>query len=148
MGSESAARKHLNYLQNFAQIANRPFSSLVRFSQREQVAGISGDYFLYTTYLCGEVAAAQDADDDEYFGMMLVIFDMKLKNVSAYGGLEALTRMSVPAYRLLSKAIGKSEAETRRLALKDQMRVEVVPDAILAMVKDEYVGSIEARRKK
>ncbi|HEX8174080.1 MAG TPA: hypothetical protein VF543_03055 [Pyrinomonadaceae bacterium] len=148
MGSEKAAREHLSQLWAFSRRADRSFVGLARLTQRVQVAGVNGDYFLQTTYACGEIAAALGADDSEYFSIMLVIFDMKLKNVSAYSGLESLVQMSVPAYRLLARAIGKSEEFTKRLVRQDKARVDVAADALLAMMTDEYRGSIDGRKKK
>jgi hypothetical protein len=148
MGSEKEAKAHLDFLRSFSQLSSRPFPGLVKLSQREQIAGIKADYIVQASYACGELAAALDADDREYFLIMLTIFDMKLKNVSAYSGMEALVQTSVPAYALLGKAIGRSAEQTKRLVWEDKARVDVAADALLAMFKLQYRGSMEAGRKK
>jgi hypothetical protein len=148
MGSEEAAIKHLELLWSFSRRAQRPFAALVKLSQREQVAGINEQFYLLAMLYCGEISAALGAKNEEYFAIMLIMFDMKLKNTSAYGGLESLTRRGVPAYRLLAKAIGKDERQTRNIVLSENLKVEMIPDALLAMIKLEYSGSITARSKK
>lgn len=148
MESEEAAIKHLELLWTFSRRAQRPFAALVKSSQREQAAGINEQFYLLTMLYCGEISAALGAKDEEYFSILLIMFDMKLKNTSVYGGLESLTRRGVPAYRLLAKALGKDERQTRNIVLSENLKVELVPDALLAMIKLEYSGSITARSRK
>ena len=147
LGSETAAKSFLDRLNTLSAATDRPFFTLVKLTQRSLVAGVPSDFSIAAAYFCAEAAEALSSSDTEYAFIVLTIYDMKLKNVTAYGGLESLINVGIPAYNLLGFAIGEKPETTKRLAWQDKLKVDAVASAMLRMFQKEYGGSIKARSK-
>jgi hypothetical protein len=138
LDSETEAKGALDLLLRYSHDKKRSFPMLVKLTQKSLVAGVPKSFVLQAISDCGLIADAQGANDSEYALIVLTIFDMRLRNISAYSGLESLTQLGVPAYRLVGLAIGKDNRTVKNMAMQDKLNVAVVAEALLSMFQVKY----------
>jgi len=75
--------------------------------------------------------------------VLLALGQMKTKGKVSAEEMNQIAERGIPAWELLSKAIGKSVAETMKLAQLGRLRGGAAVDAIAAMMQQRYGGQMD-----
>lgn len=118
LGSEPAADKFLNNLQQFAAKTPFEFPELVDSSKKLLAFGVDGDDVIGTMTTLGDAAALTGAD----VGDLATIWgQMSAKGKVSNEELLQLTEQGVPAYDALAQSMGKSVPQIQKMASEGKL---------------------------
>jgi hypothetical protein len=90
---------------------------------------------------CGDAAAALDGDDEKFIQVVAVVAAIKVGSLSGVEpSLTELEELGIPAFTLLSEAIGKTPADVRRLARAERLNSSVTARILLDQFNRRYHG--------
>lgn len=91
--------------------------------------------------LSADAAAAVGIESSEFAEMVLVLGEMvKDDHDDAYGSLNALDRLGLPAYDILGEMVGMRSSEVKELAIRRRIRSRPAMEALLAGFERRYNG--------
>lgn len=117
MGGADNAKKHVEDLLKLARSTPLQFDSIAQMSQRLQGAGVEAQKIVPLITDIGNVAAATgELTGERMEGIATAFAQITSKGKVSAEEMEQLAERGVPAWRILSEAIGKTVAETRKMA--------------------------------
>lgn len=137
LGSADDASKHLKDLARFAETSPFEFPELVGTSKRMLAMGFSIKEIIPSLRAVSDAAAALGSDID---GITLALGQMRQKGRLQAEEMNQLVERGIPAWEILSKAIGKTVEETRKLSEQGKISGRGAAQAILIGMKERYGG--------
>jgi tape measure domain-containing protein len=143
LGSEEKAVAHLAELQRFANTTPFQFEDLVGASQRMQAFGFSARDIIPTLTAVGDAVSSTGSISKETLdGVLLALGQIKTKGKVSAEEMNQLAERGIPAWDLLAKAIGKTVAQTQKLATAGQLNGGAAVQAIAAQMEAKYGGQM------
>jgi tape measure domain-containing protein len=143
LGSEEKAIAHLYELQRFANTTPFQFEDLVGASQRMQAFGFSARDIIPTLTAVGDAVSSTGSISKESLdGVLLALGQIKTKGKVSAEEMNQLAERGIPAWDLLAKAIGKTVAQTQKLAQRGQLNGGAAVEAIAAQMEARYGGQM------
>jgi tape measure domain-containing protein len=125
MKDSAAAAKHIKDLRDLTQSFPLEFTSISKMSQRLQGAGIEAKKIIPLIKDIGNIAAATgDLGAERMEGLAVALSQIASKGRVSAEEMEQLAERGVPAWRILSETIGKTAAETRKMAEDGEISAE------------------------
>lgn len=144
LGSEQAAMKHLEELEAFAAKTPFQFKELVEDSQRMQAFGFESKRVIPILTAVGDaLSATGEISKDALDGVLRQMGQMRSAGRVTAQDMNAITDHGIPAWDLLAKAIGKTVAETRKLAETGKLNGTAAVEAIAAQMEARYGGQMD-----
>ncbi len=144
--SEEPARTHLTYLRNYADQTSVRFSTLILLSRRLHVAGLNRHNVIDIIEPSGDAIATLDGSEEDFAEMVLILGNMKLKNVEAYAGLSRINDIGIPAFQILGEMTGKSADFIKDAALRGKLKTDAASDIMREGLRRRYEGAARRRR--
>ncbi len=143
LGSSDKALAHISELSKFADKTPFQFEDLVGASQRMQAFGFAaGDVIPTLTAVGNAVSSTGSISKESLDGVLLALGQMKTKGKVSAEEMNQLAERGIPAWDLLAKAIGKTVAQTQKLAAAGQLNGGMAVKAILAQGEARYGGQM------
>lgn len=134
LGSGEKAKAFLGDLQKFAASTPFEFTELTTVSKRMMALGFASKEVVPDLTTVGNAVSALGGGTDAIHRVMTALGQMRMKGKVSAEEMMQLTENSIPAWDYLSKAIGKSKAETMKLAEQGKISGEQGVGAILEMM--------------
>lgn len=147
LGSAEAATDHLKELQQFALKTPFEFAGLVDASKRMQAMGFSAKQVIPILNDVGNAVAAIGGNTQVLDRVILALSQTQAKGRVAAQEMNQLAEAGIPAWRILSEAIGKSRAETIKLAEEGKISSQVFLDAFQKFSKANFGGLMEKQSR-
>lgn len=148
MGNAQLAAKHIKELQDLTVKYPLDFSSIAMMSQRLQGAGIAAEKVIPLIKDIGNVAAATgDLGAERMEGLAVALSQVASKGRVSAEEMEQLAERGVPAWRMLSEAIGKTVGETRKMAEDGKITSDQLFKAFERMSRVNFAGAMERQAK-
>ncbi len=148
MGSADNAKKHLSDLKKFAVDTPFEFESLAKMSQRLQGVKVDAGQVIPLMRDIGNVTAATgEISADRVEGITVALTQMIGKTKISAEEMEQLAERGVPAWQILSEGIGKSQAETRKLAESGVLTSDIMVKAIQKISREKWGDAMEKQSK-
>lgn len=139
MGNSRQAAQHIKELQDLTVKFPLDFTAISTLSQRLQGAGIEAKKIVPLIKDIGNVAAATgDLSADRLEGIGIALAQIASKGKVSAEEMEQLSERGVPAWKLLSEAIGKTSGETRKLAEDGEITADVLFKAFTKMSRVKF----------
>lgn len=145
-GSAEIAGKHLKDLQNFAKTTPFEFSDLVNASQKLQGVGFSAQQVIPVLKDVGSALSASGRISELPFAIK-ALGDIQAKGKLAGQEIIQLANAGIPAIKVLSGALGKTNAEVLALSESGQISSEVFLNALRQYSESNFGGALEAQSK-
>lgn len=140
--SEKDAAKLVDDLQSYASKSPWDIEVTSILAQRLAVKGLNASQIMRTITASGDMAAALDADDEKFAGIVWLT-GLIVKAESPAPLLYNLESLGVPAFDLLAETLSRSEQEIRKLAQQDRLRSEGVFGLLTLNYSTRYKGMAE-----
>lgn len=142
LGSTDKAQKHLADLTKFA--ANTPFElpGLIQADRLLIGAGESANNTLKSLTAWGDASGALGQTQDQFSRSMLAVSQAMGAGKLQAGDLLQITEAGIPVWKLLSEALGKPQAELRKMSEKGQLLTADVLPKLEAQMEKDYGGSM------
>lgn len=147
LGSTQAAEKHLAQLRDFAAKTPFEFTDLTRASRRMQALGFEAGRVIPMLTSIGDTAAAMGEGAVMVDRVTLALGQMNAKTKVSAGEMLQLTEAGIPAWEILSKAIGKSTSQTMELATKGVIPADKAIKALLQGMSGKFGDSMAEQSK-
>lgn len=148
MGNSRLAASHIKDLQELTVKFPLDFSSIAMMSQRLQGAGIEAKRIIPLIKDIGNVAAATgDLGSERMEGLAVALSQVASKGRVSAEEMEQLSERGVPAWKLLSEAIGKTIGETRKMAEEGEITSDQLFKAFERMSRVNFAGAMERQAK-
>ncbi len=134
LGSGEKAKAFLGDLQRFAASTPFEFTELTTVSKRMMALGFASKEVVPDLTTVGNAVSALGGGTEAIDRVMTALGQMRMKGKVSAEEMMQLTENSIPAWDYLSKAIGKSKAETMKLAEQGKITGEHGVGAILKMM--------------
>jgi tape measure domain-containing protein len=144
IGSADGARKHIADLQRFAATTPFEFTGLVRSSQLLQGMGFESRQVIPMLTGVGNALSAMGRSGTEDVNRVaLALGQMSIKGKVSAEEMNQLAEAGLPAWDLLAKAIGKTVAETQKLAERGQLKGREAALAIAQQANLKFGGQMD-----
>jgi tape measure domain-containing protein len=148
LGSGEKAQDFLNQLQGFANKTPFQFEDLVGASQKMMAFGFSAQQVIPILTGVGDaLSKSGKMSEDNLDGVLRQLSQMRSSGRVTAEDMNAITNNGVPAWTLLAQAIGKTVAETRKLAEAGRLNGVEAANAIVAMAEQTSAGQMERMGK-
>jgi tape measure domain-containing protein len=148
MKDSQMAAKHIKELQDLTVKFPLDFSSIATMSQRLQGAGIAARDVIPLIKDIGNVAAATgDLGAERMEGLAVALSQVASKGIVSAEEMEQLAERGVPAWKLLSEAIGKTIGETRKMAEDGEISADLLFKAFQRMARVNFAGAMERQAR-
>lgn len=148
MKSQAAAAKHIKDLRDLTVKYPLQFESIATMSQRLQGANIEAEKIIPLIRDIGNIAAATGGLGTERMeGLAVALSQIASKGKVSAEEMEQLAERGVPAWRILSEAIGKTTAETRTMAEKGEISSEQLFRAFQKFSRLNFGDAMEKQAK-
>jgi tape measure domain-containing protein len=148
MGNSQKAAGHIKDLQQLTVKFPLDFSSIAMMSQRLQGAGIEAKRIIPLIKDIGNVAAATgDLGAERMEGLAVALSQVASKGIVSAEEMEQLAERGVPAWRMLSESIGKTIAETRKMAEDGEITADTLFKAFERMSRVNFAGAMEQQAR-
>lgn len=147
LGSEQAALRHLQELQQFALTTPFEFSDLVEASQRMQALGFQAKQVVPILTDVGNAVAAAGGGSERLDRVVLAIAQIQSKGKVATQELNQLAEAGVPGWKILEQQLGKSRAELVKMVEQGQISSKVFIDAFQKFSQINFGGLMEKQSK-
>lgn len=147
LGSAEAASAFLRDLQQFAAKTPFAFPELVQASQRMLAYGFAAKEVRPLLTAVGNASAAMGAGAEGVDRITKALGQMRAATVVQKGELNQLTEVGVPAFEILARAIGKTEAQTIKLVEQGKISADVFIDAFQEWSKAKFGDMMEKQAK-
>ena len=149
-GSAALAEEHLQRLQAFGERTPFEFPGLLQSSRMMNTFGFQiRDHIPLLTQWGNAVASSGELSADAIEGVARAFGQMRSLGRVNSEEMSQLAERGIPAWELLAKAIGKSVAETRKMAEQGRLRGGPAVEAITAMIAQDprFTGQMERMSK-
>jgi tape measure domain-containing protein len=144
IGSADGARKHIADLQRFAATTPFEFTGLVRSSQLLQGMGFESRQVIPLLTGVGNALSAMGRNGAEDVNRVATALgQMSIKGKVSAEEMNQLAEAGLPAWDLLAKAIGKSVAETQKLAERGMLKGRESAIAIAQQANLKFKGQMD-----
>lgn len=116
IGDAKSADAFITKMMRFAELSPFDFAGLEDAAQRLMAMGFTADQVLPSLTAIGDAVSALGGGKDKIDRVSLAIGQMITAGRINAQDMRQLTEAGIPAWDILSKAIGKSVAETRKMA--------------------------------
>lgn len=142
LGSSTKAKKFLGDLSTFA--AKTPFTmpGLVDASRQLVGAGQSAQSVIPTLTAFGDTAGALGLSQEQFNRVMLATTQALGKGKFQAEELLQITEAGIPAWRLLSRALGRPVAELQELSKEGKLVATQVLPRLEAQMRKDYGGAM------
>lgn len=147
LGSGEKAKAFLDDLKQFAVATPFKFDELVDASKKMLAFGFSAKDVKPLLTAVGNAASAMGSGSDGVARITAALGQMKAATVVQKGELNQLTEVGVPAYDILSKAIGKTTQETMKLLEQGKISSDVFISAFQDWSKNNF-GDLMAQQSR
>lgn len=138
-GSSEAAKSHIQELLNLSKSTPLPFESLAKMSQRLQGAGLEAQKIPPLLRDIGNVAAATGPiTEDRLEGIAVALAQIQSKGRLSAEEMEQLAERGVPAWKILSESLGKSQAEIRKLGEQGKLSADEMFQAFMKLGQNRF----------
>lgn len=149
LGSGKKATKFLDDLKNFAASTPFEFTELVQVSKRMMALGFSSKEVLPDLKTLGNAVSALGGGTDSLDRITTALGQMRMKGKVSAEEMMQLSENSIRAWDYLAKVIGKTKAETMKLAEQGKITGEQGVNAILkGLAEDPKFKGMMARQSK
>jgi tape measure domain-containing protein len=145
LGSAAAAEAMLRQLQDFAAETPFEFPELNQDAQQLLAMGIAARDVIPLLRSIGDTAAGLGRGPAEINRMVLALGQMTAKGRVQGDELLQLTEVGVPALKVLADALGKTTAETQKMAERGQIAASTFVDAFRQFASQRF-GDMSARQ--
>jgi tape measure domain-containing protein len=136
IGDSDRALAHLNKLQAFAEKTPFEFTGLLKSSRYMNTFGFAiTEHIPKLTAWGNAIAASGELSEETLMGVVRAFGQMTAKGRTSAEEMEQLAERGIPSWELLSKAIGKSVEETRKLSEQGRLKGRESMEAITAMMR-------------
>lgn len=143
LGSGKKAQDFLDQLQSFAAKTPFQFEDLVGASQRMLAFGFSAKQILPILTNVGDAVSSTGAiSKDAIDGVLMALGQMQTKGKVSTEEMNQLAERGIPAWDLLSQAIGKTKEQTMKLAEAGRLKGAPAVEAISAMMGQRFGGQM------
>jgi tape measure domain-containing protein len=143
LGGADKAVEHLSILQAFADKTPFQFEDLVGASQRMQAFGFASRDVIPTLTAIGDaLSAAGGISQNSLDGVLRQFGQMRSSARVTAEDMQTIVDNNVPAWDLLATAIGKTVAQTRKLAETGKLNGREAVSAIAAQMEARYGGQM------
>lgn len=134
-GSAEKAHEHLMKLQVFGAASPFRFEGLLAGARLMTTFGFQIDEQIPKLKVWGNaIAAGGEITEDKVHRVVVAMGQMRMAGKVNSQDMLQLTNANIPGWQLLAKAIGKTVAETRKLAENGKLNGKVAVEAITAMM--------------
>lgn len=143
--SEEDAKALVNQLHTYKQHSPWEFETILQVAQKLVVAGYKPSDILPLFKPCGDAAVGLNvsADDDDFARIVGMMYDVRNEPDEVYTNLSILEKAGLPAYKILSEALGMKKEKVEKLARDNRLRNEVVYKVLLAGFEVHFGGLAE-----
>lgn len=147
LGSGEKAAKMLADIDSFAR--QTPFSKLDVAANAQKLLGFgfAAEQILPTLQSVGNAVAAIGGNKETLDGVILALGQIQTKGKISAEEMNQLAERGIPAWRLLSEQLGKTTAETMKLAEQGKIAAGVAVPAILRAFQEQYLGALDKQSK-
>jgi len=143
LGSAERAGSFLEELKDFAARTPFEFPDLVTAAQRMMALGFEAKDVVPTMTAVGNAAAGLGGGADLINRITLALGQMRAKGKVSGEEMRQLAEAGIPAWGILAKAIGKTEAEAMKLAQKGAFTVGEVLPVLIQGINQRFAGLME-----
>lgn len=148
LGSAEKAGAFLDELKQFAATTPFEFPDLVSASQKMMAFGFSAKEVVPLLKAVGDAAASKGgAGKDAIDGMTLALGKMQAKAKVSAEEMNMLMERGVPAWEILSKAMGKSVQEVMKIVSTQGIESKGAIDALMQGMNEKFGGQMEKLSK-
>jgi len=135
-GSADKAHAHIMKLQQFGAQSPFRFEGLLKGAQLMNAFGFGLEEQIPKLTIWGNAIAASGEISEESIHRVITAFgQMRMSGKVNAQDMMQLTNANLPGWQLLAKAIGKTVAETRKLAEQGKLNGKVAVEAITEMMR-------------
>lgn len=145
LGSAGAANAMLNTLQQFAATTPFEFPQLEESAKRMLAMGFAADRIIPILTSVGDAAAALGMGQEGISRITLALGQMQAKTKVSGDEMLQLTEAGIPAWRILSEAMGMSVADVQKLAESGKISSDVFIAAFQKFSTANYGGMMKAQ---
>lgn len=138
LGTTDAANKHLEKLRDFAAKTPFEFDDLTRASRRMQALGFEAEKVIPMLTSIGDATAAMGGGAEMVDRVTTALGQMRSATKVTREDMNQLTEVGIPAWEILSKAIGKSTAQTMDLVTKGVVPADQAIQALLGGMSGKF----------
>lgn len=148
LSGEYAARLHLTDLRRIAASTPYDLLTIVNVSHQLLVWGWKESEAKDIIKACANAAAGISADEQGFTRIATRVGRLYEADQSTYVALSSLELEGIPVWQILASLIGESEAQTRVLAAKRQLRPRKTAEALVVGFNEKYASAAEQEAKK
>lgn len=139
IGSADGAAQHIKDLKKFALDTPFELEGLAKASQRLQGVGVSAkDVIPLMKDIGNAVSATGEITEDRLSGVTNAIAQMIGKGKLSAEEMEQLAERGIPSWQILSEAIGKTQAETRKLSEQGVLTSDIMLKALRHISQEKW----------
>jgi tape measure domain-containing protein len=140
LGSASAANTFIKKMQDFANVTPFDYKGVQESAQRLLAMGFAANQVLPALRAIGDAVSGLGGDRDVLQRITMAIGEMSTAGRINARNMRELTMAGIPAWDILSKAIGKTIAETRKLSEQGLLPAAQNIGALLGGMEERFSG--------
>jgi len=145
--SQEAGVQMMRRLQEFARVTPFDYASIEEGARRLKAMGFEAQELLPWMERIGNAAAALGLGTEGMNRLILALGQMRAKTKVTGEEMRQLTEAGVPAWDILAQAIGKTTAETMKLASQGKISAQTFLQAFAAYTEKNYGGMMERQAR-
>lgn len=148
LGSGEKANKLLQEIQQFAKSTPFEFAGLAQVAQRFVGVNVEASKVIPLMRDIGNIVAATgETTQERLSGVANAISQSISKQKASAEEMEQLAEKGIPAWNLLAEALGKPQAEVRKLAEQGKISSDVMIAALQKISREKYGDAMEKQSK-
>lgn len=144
LGSAEAAQDFLKEMATFAARTPFEFPDLQDSAKRMLALGFAADEIFPALKAVGDAAAGLGAGKDGVNRIILALGQMRAKSKVSAQEMMQLTEAGIPAWQILSEAMGMSTQEAMKLSEKGLIPAHEATNALLAGMAERFPNMMDA----
>lgn len=142
LGSEQAARQHLNELQKFAASTPFEFRDLIGYSQELQGMGFEAKEIIPTLTSVGDALSAMGRTD-HIESVIEALGKMKAMGRVSGEEIRRIAETGIPVYKILANAVGLTTKQVQKLAEENKLNADEAINILTQELESKYKGSMD-----
>ena len=143
LGSAEAATDKIKELQQFAAKTGFAFSELVDYQKRLMAVGFTAEETKFMLYQIADATAIIGNDSDKISRLIKAFGDVKAKGNLQTQEIKQFAELGIPAWNMLSVAIGKSRDELTKLVEGRKISADTALWGITSEIQKRWGGMAE-----
>ena len=143
LGSAEAATDKIKELQQFAAKTGFAFSDLVDYQKRLMAVGFTAEETKFMLYQIADATAIIGNDSDKISRLIKAFGDVKAKGNLQTQEIKQFAELGIPAWNMLSVAIGKSRDELTKLVEGRKISADTALWGITSEIQKRWGGMAE-----